>query len=103
MKPYGYFSDEMVEGDFKLMKHNHFFKAVGRGNEIYFPYSNLSVCEGRSIVRLFVVQSILQKKLLSKRNAAIKQEAERFPEPVLCLLQKAFTLLNSPSTFIFAA
>ncbi|MFB6455846.1 cell division protein [Chitinophaga sp. Hz27] len=71
-----HFCDEMTEGDFTFMKHDHFFKEIGNGTvmidmmEFGTPYGWL----GRIVERFYLLQYMT--KLLSLRNDAIKEYAE---------------------------
>jgi ligand-binding SRPBCC domain-containing protein len=70
------FTDEMVNGDFKSLKHEHHFKAVNNGTLIIdlfsfeAPYGSL----GKLFNRLFLTGYL--KKLLEKRNKVIREYAE---------------------------
>lgn len=70
------FTDEQVEGDFKLMKHERHFKPCDNGTILidlfYFeaPYGIF----GRWFNSLYLTNYL--KKLLEQRNAAIKDVAE---------------------------
>jgi ligand-binding SRPBCC domain-containing protein len=70
------FTDEMVEGDFKSLKHEHYFKSIGNGTLLidlfHFesPYGGL----GRLANRLFLTEYL--KKLLESRNDIIREYAE---------------------------
>ncbi|MBN8853239.1 MAG: cell division protein [Sphingobacteriales bacterium 50-39] len=70
------FTDEMVEGDFKSLKHEHFFKSIGNGTLLidlfHFesPYGGL----GRLANRLFLTEYL--RKLLESRNDVIREYAE---------------------------
>jgi ligand-binding SRPBCC domain-containing protein len=70
------FTDEMVEGDFKSLKHEHYFKSIGNGTLLidlfHFesPYGGL----GRLANRLFLTEYL--KKLLESRNDVIREYAE---------------------------
>jgi ligand-binding SRPBCC domain-containing protein len=71
-----HFTDEMVTGDFKQMKHEHHFKPTDNGTLLidlfYFesPYGNI----GKFANALFLTRYL--KKLLEKRNHIIKEYAE---------------------------
>jgi ligand-binding SRPBCC domain-containing protein len=70
------FTDEMVKGDFRSMKHEHHFKKVNNGSVMIdlfsfeTPYGNI----GKLINSLFLTNYL--KKLLEKRNHSIKEYAE---------------------------
>jgi ligand-binding SRPBCC domain-containing protein len=70
------FTDEMVDGDFKSLRHEHYFKTITNGTLIidlfHFetPYGGL----GKLVNQLFLT-SYLQK-LLEQRNQIIKEYAE---------------------------
>jgi ligand-binding SRPBCC domain-containing protein len=70
------FTDEMVEGDFKSLRHEHHFKRIGNGTLIidlfHFesPYGGL----GKLANRLFLTDYL--KKLLELRNQLIREYAE---------------------------
>ena len=76
MQPYEYFKDEMLEGDFKLMQHEHHFSfAAGKTtmNDIFIfeaPYGLL----GKMACIFFL--TAYMKKLLHQRNLIIKEYAE---------------------------
>ena len=71
-----FFTDEMVEGDFKSLKHEHHFKSIGNGTLVidlfYFesPYGGL----GKLANRLFLTDYL--KNLLELRNHMIREYAE---------------------------
>jgi ligand-binding SRPBCC domain-containing protein len=70
------FTDEMVSGDFKSLKHEHHFKRIDNGTLLidlfYFeaPYGAL----GKLANRLFLSRYL--KGLLESRNRVIKEYAE---------------------------
>ena len=70
------FTDEMVSGDFKSMKHEHHFKAVNNGTLIIdlfsfeAPYGGL----GKLFSRLYLTKYM--RKLLEQRNKVIREHAE---------------------------
>lgn len=76
MKLYDFFEDEMIQGDFKMMKHKHFFKAIENGTividqfDFETPYGNF----GKFCNKLFLTGYM--KKLLENRNNVIKEYAE---------------------------
>lgn len=71
-----YFCDEMVEGDFTYMKHEHHFKEIGNGTvaidimEFGTPYGKL----GKLIERFYLHRYMT--RLLKIRNEVIKEYAE---------------------------
>lgn len=71
-----YFCDEMVEGDFTFMKHEHFFREIANGTvvidimEFGTPYGRF----GRWFEKLYLRKYM--KKLLTQRNNTIKEYAE---------------------------
>lgn len=70
------FVDEMIDGDFKSLRHEHHFKAVDNGtimiDQMQFetPYGVLGKWMNRFYLRSYL------EKLLLHRNAVIKQYAE---------------------------
>ena len=70
------FTDEMVAGDFKSLRHEHHFKRIDNGTLLidlfHFetPYGGL----GRLVNQLFLTSYM--KKLLEARNQMIKEYAE---------------------------
>jgi len=70
------FTDEMVNGDFKSIRHEHHFKRIDNGTLLidlfHFesPYGGL----GRLFNQLFLISYL--KKLLEMRNQSIKEYAE---------------------------
>ena len=76
MKKHNQFTDEQVEGDFKMMKHEHHFKPCENGTILidlfHFesPYGGL----GKLANRLFLTDYL--KKLLEARNTMIREYAE---------------------------
>jgi ligand-binding SRPBCC domain-containing protein len=71
-----FFTDEMRQGDFKSLKHEHHFKQIENGtlmiDIIHFesPYGKL----GQLINSLYLTRYM--QKLIEHRNAAIKEYAE---------------------------
>lgn len=71
-----FFTDEMIKGDFKTFNHEHYFKAVENGtiviDKINFesPYGII----GKMANSIFLISYL--EKLLTKRNAVIKDYAE---------------------------
>jgi ligand-binding SRPBCC domain-containing protein len=70
------FTDEMVDGDFKSLRHEHHFKSIENGTLIIdlfsfeAPYGSL----GKWASRLFLTNYL--KKMLEHRNHTIKEYAE---------------------------
>jgi ligand-binding SRPBCC domain-containing protein len=70
------FTDEMVEGDFKQMKHEHHFKQIDNGTlaiDIFTfeaPYGALG-----KMVNTFYLRNYMEK-LLEQRNRTIREYAE---------------------------
>lgn len=70
------FIDEQIEGDFKIMKHEHYFKPCDNGTimiDIFYfesPYGML----GRWFNSLYLTKYI--RRLLEERNKTIKEFAE---------------------------
>lgn len=70
------FTDEMVEGSFRSMKHEHHFKAVENGT-IMIDLFNYEIPYGRFgklFNRLYLSKYI--RRLLEQRNQVIKEYAE---------------------------
>jgi ligand-binding SRPBCC domain-containing protein len=71
-----YFTDEQEEGDFRIMKHEHYFKSIQNGtimiDQLHFetPYGWL----GRVINSVYLEKHMTE--LVKERNATIKQIAE---------------------------
>ena len=70
------FTDEMIKGPFKRMKHVHQFVSQGAGTLMIdqFDYASPFGLLGKLIDR--IVLENYMTGLLSKRNQVIKQEAE---------------------------
>ncbi len=70
------FTDEQLQGNFKLMKHEHFFKPCDNGtimiDQFYFELYNGLL--GKWFNLLFITRYI--KRLLEERNSVIKKVAE---------------------------
>lgn len=70
------FTDEQAEGDFKLLKHEHYFKPCDNGtimiDMINFesPYGAV----GRGFNKIYLTKYL--RKLIERRNAVIKKFAE---------------------------
>jgi ligand-binding SRPBCC domain-containing protein len=71
-----FFVDEQESGDFTMMKHEHYFKAVENGTIMIdqFRFESPRGFIGHWANRLFLTNYI--RKLLQERNAAIKSAAE---------------------------
>ena len=76
MKPFQFFEDTMVSGDFKSLQHEHHFKQVLNGTIMidlfYFevPFGMIGRCFN------FVFLENYMRRLLTKRNEHLKQAAE---------------------------
>jgi ligand-binding SRPBCC domain-containing protein len=76
MNPPLSFTDEMVQGDFKSLRHEHHFKQIANGTlliDLFMfesPYGGL----GKLAERLFLTRYL--KNLLETRNKMIKEYAE---------------------------
>ncbi len=70
------FTDEMVAGDFKSMKHEHHFKPISNGTlmidlfSFETPYGSI----GKLANKIFLKRYL--KKMLERRNLVIKEYAE---------------------------
>lgn len=77
MQPYSFFKDEMLQGDFKLMQHEHYFKSIAEGTEMkdvfYFesPFGMIG-----KLVNYFLLRNYM-KKLLLQRNVILKLQVEK--------------------------
>ena len=71
-----HFTDEMVEGDFKSMKHEHHFKQINNGTFLIdlFSFETPYGMFGKIGDKLFL--NGYMKKLLDHRNQIIKEYAE---------------------------
>ncbi|MBK5272080.1 MAG: SRPBCC family protein [Bacteroidia bacterium] len=76
MKKPDHFIDEQVQGDFKEMKHEHYFKPCDNGTilidlfHFVSPYGTLGTWFNNLILTRYM------KKLLEQRNKVIKEYAE---------------------------
>ncbi|MES1224718.1 MAG: SRPBCC family protein [Bacteroidota bacterium] len=76
MKSPDHFTDEMLQGDFKSFKHEHYFKPIDNGTimidviEFESPYGNL----GKFFNAIYLKKYI--EKMLIKRNDVIKEYAQ---------------------------
>ena len=76
MKPFENFTDEMVKGDFKSMKHEHHFKEIENGTIMIDLFSFKTPYGWWGKVANFIFLKQYLQKLLETRNAAIKLYAE---------------------------
>ena len=76
MKPYEFFTDEMVKGDFKSMKHHHYFKTVEGGTVMKdeFTFSSPYGFLGKVVNGIFLTNYMT--RLLRQRNNIIREYAE---------------------------
>ena len=76
MKKHEMFVDEQLEGDFKMMKHEHHFKPCDNGTimidlfHFETPYGGL----GKFFNKIYLVKYV--RKMLEHRNRIIKEHAE---------------------------
>jgi ligand-binding SRPBCC domain-containing protein len=70
------FTDEMVNGDFKQMKHEHHFKPIQNGTLMIdlFSFESPYGTAGKIVNYIFLQRYL--RKLLERRNQAIKEYAE---------------------------
>ena len=70
------FTDEMVSGDFKQMKHEHHFKPIQNGTLMIdlFSFESPYGAAGKLVNYIFLKRYL--RKLLERRNRAIKEFAE---------------------------
>ena len=76
MNPFKNFTDEMVKGDFKSMKHEHHFKEIENGTIMIDLFSFETPYGWWGKVANFIFLKQYLQKLLETRNAAIKLYAE---------------------------
>ena len=76
MKKPEMFTDEQAQGDFKMMKHEHFFKPCDNGTIVIdlFHFESRYGTFGRWFNSLFLTRYM--RKLLEQRNRTIKEFAE---------------------------
>jgi ligand-binding SRPBCC domain-containing protein len=76
MKKSEQFTDEQMDGDFKIMKHEHFFKPCNNGTIMIdlFHFESPYGTFGKWFNALFFTRYM--KKLLTQRNNIIKEFAE---------------------------
>ena len=72
----GYFMDEQVKGDFKMMKHEHYFKPCDNGTIVIdlFHFESPYGILGEWFNSLYLTNYM--KRLLEQRNKTIKEFAE---------------------------
>lgn len=76
MKPYEFFEDEMLEGDFKSMKHRHIFKATDNGTLMRDKFSFEAPYGFIGKFFNYIFLTAYMKALLMQRNRVIKEFAE---------------------------
>ena len=71
-----YFVDEQVQGDFAMMKHEHYFKPVQNGTIMIdqFLFESPKGILGRLLNKIYLEKYMT--RLLEERNAVIKNAAE---------------------------
>jgi len=76
LKKPDFFADEQVDGEFAVMKHEHYFKPVENGTIMIdqFHYEIKYGLLGKLFNRFYLENYM--KRLLSERNAIIKKNAE---------------------------
>jgi len=76
MRPYDYFSDEMLRGDFKKMHHEHYFIFANGQTTMkdVFTFETPYGIVGKIACKLFLVNYMT--RLLQQRNLVIKEYAE---------------------------
>ncbi len=76
MQPPESFTDEMVSGDFREMKHEHHFKPIKNGMLLIdlFSFESPYGMLGRLVNTIFLQRYL--RKLLERRNTFIKEYAE---------------------------
>lgn len=76
MQPYSLFIDEMVTGDFKMMKHEHHFESEGKETIMrdVFSFESPYGVLGKMVNRIFL--NNYMQRLLKQRNSIIKEYAE---------------------------
>lgn len=70
------FTDEMVQGDFKQMKHEHHFKPIKNGTLLIDLFSFESPYGTVGKIANYIFLQRYLRKLLERRNRAIKEFAE---------------------------
>jgi ligand-binding SRPBCC domain-containing protein len=76
LEKYYLFTDEQVEGDFKMMRHEHHFKPCDNGTILIdlFEFETPYGIFGQWLNGLYLTKYM--KRLLEQRNKAIKEVAE---------------------------
>jgi ligand-binding SRPBCC domain-containing protein len=76
MKKHEMFTDEQAEGDFRMMKHEHYFKPCDNGTIVIdlFHFESPYGMIGRWLNSLFLTKYM--RRLLEQRNRTIKTYAE---------------------------
>lgn len=76
MKPPFSFTDEMVEGDFKSLKHEHHFKRIDNGTLLIdlFHFESPYGWIGKTLNSVYLTRYL--RLLLEQRNQMIKEYAE---------------------------
>lgn len=71
-----YFRDVMIEGDFKLLEHDHYFTSTGGGTQMkdVFHYEAPYGLLGRLAGKMFLTGYL--RRLLKNRNRVLKAKAE---------------------------
>jgi ligand-binding SRPBCC domain-containing protein len=70
------FTDEMVKGDFKQMKHEHHFKPIQNGTLMIDLFSFEAPYGKAGIIANYLFLQRYMRKLLERRNQIIKEFAE---------------------------
>lgn len=76
MKPYEFFEDEMLEGDFKSMKHKHIFNQTENGTLLTDEFSFEAPYGFIGKIFSYIFLTAYMKALLMQRNRVIKEYAE---------------------------
>ena len=70
------FTDEMVSGDFKSLKHQHHFKSIGNGTLLIDLFDFESPWGGLGKLANTLFLTNYMRRMLERRNAVIKEYAE---------------------------
>ncbi len=70
------FTDEMIAGDFKSMKHEHHFKSIGNGTLLIDLFHFESPWGGLGKLANSLFLTNYMKRMLEERNKVIKEYAE---------------------------